>query len=192
MIALDAALRRLTVCQLTRESRGNGGGLRPRVWLRLRAAAGATGPRMNLTIGRRSQFLLVLGHEAHPKTTLYGVVFQKIEWAPAYGQPGGVPRYPGYRPAHLLENSGFVVCCAGAAREAGQLERIEHIEKEISELNEGKKEIYQEAKSNGFDPKVVREIVRLRKQDQKEREEHESLLEVYLRAIDGARVSKAA
>ena len=40
MIALDAALRRLTVCQLTRESRGNGGGLRPRVWLRLRAAAG--------------------------------------------------------------------------------------------------------------------------------------------------------
>ena len=40
MIALDAALRRLTVCQQTRESRGNGGGLRPRVWLRLRAAAG--------------------------------------------------------------------------------------------------------------------------------------------------------
>jgi hypothetical protein len=39
MIALDAALRRLTVCQLTHESRGNGGGLRPRV-LRLRAAAG--------------------------------------------------------------------------------------------------------------------------------------------------------
>ena len=35
MIALDAALRRLTVCQLTGESRGNGGGLRPRVWLRL-------------------------------------------------------------------------------------------------------------------------------------------------------------
>ena len=72
------------------------------------------------------------------------------------------------------------------------VERIEHIEKEISELNEDKKEIYQEAKSNGFDPKVLREVVRLRKQDQKEREEHESLLEVYLRAINGARVSKAA
>jgi len=71
-------------------------------------------------------------------------------------------------------------------------ERIQHIEQEISELSEGKREIYQEAKSNGFDPKVLREIVRLRKQDQKEREEHESLLEVYLRAIDGARVSKAA
>jgi hypothetical protein len=40
MIARNAALRRLTVCQLTRESRGNGGGPRPRVWLRLKAAAG--------------------------------------------------------------------------------------------------------------------------------------------------------
>ena len=52
------------------------------------------------------------------------------------------------------------------------VERIEHIEEEIKELNEGKREIFQEAKSNGFDVKVIREIVRLRKQDQKEREEH--------------------
>jgi uncharacterized protein (UPF0335 family) len=72
------------------------------------------------------------------------------------------------------------------------IERIEHIEKEIGELNEGKREVYQEAKGNGFDLKVIREIVRLRKQDQKEREEHESILEVYLRAINGTRVSKAA
>jgi uncharacterized protein (UPF0335 family) len=71
------------------------------------------------------------------------------------------------------------------------VERIEHIEQEINELNEGKREI-QEAKSNGFDPKVLREIVRLRKQDQKEREEHESLLELYLKAISGARAAKAA
>ena len=71
------------------------------------------------------------------------------------------------------------------------VERIEHVEEEIRELNESKKEIFQEAKSNGFDVKVLREIVRLRKQDQKEREEHESLLEVYLRAINGARVSNA-
>jgi uncharacterized protein (UPF0335 family) len=50
------------------------------------------------------------------------------------------------------------------------VERIEHVEEEIRELNEAKKEIFQEAKSNGFDVKVLREIVRLRKQDQKERE----------------------
>ena len=52
---------------------------------------GQLDPGWNLTIGRRSQFLLVLGHEAHPKTTLYGVVFQKIEWAPAYGSAAAYP-----------------------------------------------------------------------------------------------------
>jgi uncharacterized protein (UPF0335 family) len=73
------------------------------------------------------------------------------------------------------------------------VERIEHVDEEIKELNEAKKEIYLEAKSNGFDVKVIREIVRLRKQDQKDREELEELLDVYLRAIKGAsRVSKAA
>jgi uncharacterized protein (UPF0335 family) len=72
------------------------------------------------------------------------------------------------------------------------VERIEHVDEEIRELNEAKKEIFLEAKSNGFDVKVIREVIRLRKQDQKEREEHESLLEVYLRAIKGARVAKAA
>jgi uncharacterized protein (UPF0335 family) len=73
------------------------------------------------------------------------------------------------------------------------VERIEHVEDEIKELNEAKKEIYLEAKSNGFDVKVIREVVRLRKQDQKERDELDELLEVYLRAMKGAsRISKAA
>ena len=73
------------------------------------------------------------------------------------------------------------------------VERIEHIEEEIRELNEAKKEIYLEAKSNGFDVKVLREVVRLRKQDQKEREELDELLDVYLRAIkEASPVSKAA
>jgi uncharacterized protein (UPF0335 family) len=73
------------------------------------------------------------------------------------------------------------------------VERIENVEDEIRELNEAKKEIYLEAKSNGFDVKVLREVVRLRKQDQKEREELHELLDVYLKAIKGAsRVSKAA
>ena len=49
------------------------------------------------------------------------------------------------------------------------VERIERIDEEIRELNEGKKEIYLEAKGNGFDVKILREVVRVRKQDQKER-----------------------
>jgi uncharacterized protein (UPF0335 family) len=63
------------------------------------------------------------------------------------------------------------------------VERIEHIEEEIKELTEARKEIYSEAKSNGFDVKVLREVIRLRKQDQKERDEKDALLDVYLRAI---------
>ena len=73
------------------------------------------------------------------------------------------------------------------------VERIEHVEDEIKELTEAKKEIYLEAKGNGFDVKVVREVIRVRKQDQKQRDEQESLLDVYLQAIKGAsRAAKAA
>jgi uncharacterized protein (UPF0335 family) len=66
------------------------------------------------------------------------------------------------------------------------VERIERIEEEIKELAEGKKEVYLEAKGNGFDVKILREVIRVRKQDQKERDEQESLLDVYLQAIQGA------
>jgi uncharacterized protein (UPF0335 family) len=64
------------------------------------------------------------------------------------------------------------------------VERIEHIEEEIKALNEGKKEIFAEAKGDGFDVKVLKEIIRLRKQDKEERDEHESLLDLYLRAME--------
>ena len=66
------------------------------------------------------------------------------------------------------------------------VERIERMEEEIKELAEGKKEVYLEAKGNGFDVKILREVIRVRKQDQKERDEQESLLDVYLQAIKGA------
>lgn len=66
------------------------------------------------------------------------------------------------------------------------IERIEHIEEELKALNEGKKEIFSEAKGSGFDVKVLKEILRLRKQDQAERDEQESLLDLYLRAMQDA------
>jgi len=73
------------------------------------------------------------------------------------------------------------------------VEGIEQVEEEIKELTEARKEIYLEAKGNGFDVKVLREVIRVRKQDQKEREEQESLLDVYLQAIKGVRsTAKAA
>jgi uncharacterized protein (UPF0335 family) len=63
------------------------------------------------------------------------------------------------------------------------VERIERIEDEIKGLTEDKKDIYSEAKGAGFDVKILREVVRIRKQDQKERDEKESLLDVYLHAL---------
>ncbi len=71
------------------------------------------------------------------------------------------------------------------------IERIEHIDEEIKELNEGKKEVLSEAKGEGFDVKVLKEILRLRKQDKDERDEHESLLDLYLRAMEAGAPSQA-
>jgi uncharacterized protein (UPF0335 family) len=64
------------------------------------------------------------------------------------------------------------------------VERIQQIETEFKDLTEAKKEIIAEAKGEGFDVKALKEIIKLRKQDQEERDEHESLLDVYMRAMD--------
>jgi uncharacterized protein (UPF0335 family) len=66
------------------------------------------------------------------------------------------------------------------------VERIEQIENEIKDLNEAKKEVFSEAKGEGFDVKILKEIIKLRKQDQDERDEHDSLLDVYIQAMDEA------
>ena len=63
------------------------------------------------------------------------------------------------------------------------VERIENIDGEIKELTEAKKEIFLEAKGNGFDVRSLRVVVRLRKQDINERKEQEALLETYLHAL---------
>ena len=65
------------------------------------------------------------------------------------------------------------------------VERIEQLDTELQELNE-QKEVFAEAKGEGFDVKVIKEIIRIRKQDKDERDEHETLLDVYLRALDTA------
>jgi uncharacterized protein (UPF0335 family) len=71
------------------------------------------------------------------------------------------------------------------------IERIEQLEAEIQELNEGRKEVFAEAKGEGFDVKILKEIIKLRKQDQDERDDHETLLGVYLRAMEAESVEPA-
>jgi uncharacterized protein (UPF0335 family) len=71
------------------------------------------------------------------------------------------------------------------------IERIERIDEEMKALSEGKKEVFSEAKGEGFDVKVLKEILRLRKQDKDERDEQETLLDVYLKAMENAAASRA-
>ena len=63
------------------------------------------------------------------------------------------------------------------------IERIERLEEEKAAIAGDIKEVYAEAKGNGFDTKVLRKIVSIRKQDQNERMEQEALLELYMTAL---------
>ncbi|HEY8190240.1 MAG TPA: DUF2312 domain-containing protein [Micavibrio sp.] len=69
------------------------------------------------------------------------------------------------------------------ARLRSFIERIERLESEKSELAEDIKEIYGEAKANGYDPKIMRKIVRMRKMDVDKRREEEAITEVYKIAV---------
>jgi uncharacterized protein (UPF0335 family) len=63
------------------------------------------------------------------------------------------------------------------------IERIERLEEEKRALGEDIKEVYAEAKGTGFEPKIMRQIIKIRKMDQNEHDEQESLLDVYKRAL---------
>ena len=63
------------------------------------------------------------------------------------------------------------------------VERIERLEEERKALSSDIKDIYAEAKSAGFDVKVLRQLIRIRKQEAAEVEEQETLLDVYRRAL---------
>jgi uncharacterized protein (UPF0335 family) len=63
------------------------------------------------------------------------------------------------------------------------VDRIERLEEERKALGSDIKDIYAEAKSAGFDIKVLRQLIRIRKQEPAEIEEQETLLDVYRRAI---------
>ena len=63
------------------------------------------------------------------------------------------------------------------------IERIEKLEEEKKAIADDVKDVYAEAKGNGFDIKALRTIVRLRKQDIDERKEQEAILETYMHAL---------
>jgi uncharacterized protein (UPF0335 family) len=64
------------------------------------------------------------------------------------------------------------------------IERIERLEEEKAGIAGDIKDIYAEAKGNGFDAKILRKIVQIRKQDYATRQEEEALLELYMQALN--------
>ena len=63
------------------------------------------------------------------------------------------------------------------------IERIERLEDEKRALGEDVKEVYAEAKGSGFEPKIMRQIIKIRKMDKEEHDEQETLLDLYKRAL---------
>ena len=63
------------------------------------------------------------------------------------------------------------------------IERIERLEEEKKGLGDDIRDVYAEAKSQGFEPKIMRQVIALRKLDRSERLEREALLDVYMSAL---------
>ncbi len=66
------------------------------------------------------------------------------------------------------------------------VERIERLDQEKAEIAEQIKEVFAEAKGNGFDVKIMRIVLRLRKKDRAKRREEEAVLDLYLEALGEA------
>lgn len=63
------------------------------------------------------------------------------------------------------------------------IERVERLEEEKKAITDDIRDVFGEAKANGFDTKVLRQVIRLRKQDMAERQEQETIRDLYLHAL---------
>jgi uncharacterized protein (UPF0335 family) len=72
------------------------------------------------------------------------------------------------------------------------IERIEHLEEEKSSLGEQIRDVFGEAKGTGFDVKIIRQVLKIRKMETQERLEQEELLDLYLTALGMTQEEAAA
>ena len=78
-----------------------------------------------------------------------------------------------------------VLTASAQGRLKSFIERIERLEEDKAAISGDLKEVYAEAKGEGFDTKILRKVVRLIKQDKVKRQEEEALIDLYLSAIGG-------
>ncbi len=90
--------------------------------------------------------------------------------------------------AAIADTSSSAVATGGVAadRLRSFIERIERLEEDKQAIMADMKEVYAEAKGEGYDAKIMRQIVRIRKMDRVERQEQEAILELYLSALGEA------
>jgi uncharacterized protein (UPF0335 family) len=79
--------------------------------------------------------------------------------------------------------SADVLAGAAQGRLRSFIERVERLEEDKAAIMADIKEVYAESKGEGFDTKIMRKVVRLRKQDKAKRQEEEAILDLYLSAI---------
>ncbi|MFV0472742.1 MAG: DUF2312 domain-containing protein [Pikeienuella sp.] len=82
-----------------------------------------------------------------------------------------------------IPEEGFSATAVAAGQLRSIVERIERLEEEKKEVAEQIKEVYAEAKANGFDTKTLRKVVSLRKKSNEDRQEEEAMLDLYLHAL---------
>lgn len=96
---------------------------------------------------------------------------------------------PGFEPVHTtteaISEAAETVAATRFAKDQLKsiIERIERLEEEKKTMSDDIRDVYAEAKGNGFDVKALRTIVKLRKQDPSDRAEAETILETYMQAL---------
>jgi uncharacterized protein (UPF0335 family) len=106
---------------------------------------------------------------------------------------GPRPSVPDLNPTHQFIQEYSMATSAALAEEPATkfakdqlkaiVERIERLEEEKKTISDDIRDVYAEAKGNGYDVKALRTIVRMRKQDANERAEQETILETYMQAL---------
>ncbi len=95
-----------------------------------------------------------------------------------------VDRDPRQIEAFTPEESGIAAAGSIAADQLKSfVERIERLEEGKKAVADDIKDVYAEAKGNGFDVKILRQVIRIRKQDKSEREEMAAILDLYMQAL---------
>ena len=85
-----------------------------------------------------------------------------------------------------MSDANEVISQTAAGQLKSIIERVERLEQEKSEIAEQIKEVFAEAQGNGFDVKILRKVIRVRKQDRAQRQEEDAIMDLYMVAIGEA------